>query len=348
MEPEKLKKYNHFIGIDVSRNKLDFAVMQMNMLLFHKEIPNEVADIKSFLIELKTNSKFTIAKALFCMEQTGFYCNHLLECLRKLKANVVLENAYHIKNSFGKSRGKNDKADALRIAQYVYKSRDELKLWEQRRPVIQQLAQLSTLRERLVETHKALKTPLKEQSTFVNKATNKSHAALCTGSLLSIQADIENVEEAINAIIKADERLKHLMGIITSVPSIGSVTALQILITTNEYKDIRCPKKFACYAGVAPFKKESGTMVQRARVSPIANKKMKSLLHICACGVIQYEPELKAYYQRKTETEGMPKMAVLNAIRNKLILRVFACLSQDRPFDKNYQRPTMQTEPVAV
>jgi transposase len=46
--------------------------------------------------------------------------------------------------------------------------------------------------------------------------------------------------------------------------------------------------------------------------------------------------EIKAYYQRKVQ-EGKNKMSILNAIRNKLILRIFACVNQNKLYEKNYQ-----------
>ncbi|MBK9592497.1 MAG: IS110 family transposase [Crocinitomicaceae bacterium] len=42
------------------------------------------------------------------------------------------------------------------------------------------------------------------------------------------------------------------------------------------------PKHLACYAGVAPFPNESGTVIKRARVSKLANMKLKTLLHMAA------------------------------------------------------------------
>jgi transposase len=74
-------------------------------------------------------------------------------------------------------------------------------------------------------------------------------------------------------------------------------------------------------------------------VSQFANKKVKTLLHICAVSALRFDPELKAYFERKTKTEGKPKMAVINAIRYKVVLRIFACLNQDRVYKKGYIRP---------
>ena len=95
--------------------------------------------------------------------------------------------------------------------------------------------------------------------------------------------------------------------IITSVPGVDIVTALQILIKTNEFKDIECPKKFVFYSGVAPFRQGSGTVKLKPQVSAFANKRMKSLLHICAVSIIRCDVELEAFYERKTLVEGKPK-----------------------------------------
>ncbi|MCF6352283.1 MAG: hypothetical protein L3J06_04660, partial [Cyclobacteriaceae bacterium] len=41
--------------------------------------------------------------------------------------------------------------------------------------------------------------------------------------------------------------------------------------------------------------------------------------------------DLKAYYERKV-SEGKNKMSVINAIRNKLIHRVFTCVNENRKY----------------
>jgi len=335
----KAKKFTYFIGIDVSKNKLDYAVMNGKTLLFHQEGKNEPDDILAFVTKLKTLKAFTIAKAVFCMEHTGIYCNHLLNSLKKIKANIVVENSMHIKKSLGLTRGKNDKADSIRIAAYASKNKDELRLWVPRRQVLLDLMNLIAVRNRLLGFSMALNTPLKEETTFIKKRLQNQNKQSCKKSAEAIKADLTGVDLSIEMLIDADEHLKWLKQLITSVPCVGPITAIQIMISTNEFKDIKSPKKFACYAGVAPFKNESGSSTSKAKVSPIANKKMKSLLHLCAIRALRCDAELKAYYIRKTETEGKAKLAVVNAIRCKLILRVFACVNQNRPFIKNYTRP---------
>jgi len=90
-------------------------------------------------------------------------------------------------------------------------------------------------------------------------------------------------------------------------------------------------------SGVAPFKHQSGSSIRgRTRVSKLANMTMKTLFSLGATSAIQHSPEIKQYYQRKL-AEGKKPMSVINAVRNKLITRIFACVNQERKYEKNYQ-----------
>jgi len=331
-------KKTYFIGCDVSKNELDFAVMQGNKLLYHKEIINKPAAIQSFIKELHKLSEFNLNEAVFCMEHTGIYNNHLLVYLHKKRAKICLEAATQIKNSMGNIRSKNDKVDAIRIGEYAYKNRDTLRLWEPKREIIQELSDMTAMRSRLIEAQKSLKTPMKEHAGFVSKNVSKKNSKLCDKTLNSIQADLKLVEDTINKIISSDEELKRLFGLLTWVTGIGTVTATQIIITTNEFKNIKGPKQFACYAGVAPFTKQSGLFKGKARVSHMANKRMKTLLHLSALVAIKYNKDLKSFYERKVKEDKKNKMSTVNAVRNKLILRIFACVRQNRKYEKNYIR----------
>lgn len=59
-----------------------------------------------------------------------------------------------------------------------------------------------------------------------------------------------------------------------------------------------------------------------------------------AMSAVQHCAQLKAYYERKV-SEGKNKMlpgrrAVLNNVRNKIVLRIFACVREDRNYDEKY------------
>lgn len=128
-----MKNYQYFIGIDVSKNELDFALVESNKVLFHLEVSNDKKGIEQFIKQIKTQYKdFSMDKCLFCMEHTGIYNNPLLNYLYEKKTDVWLEQATQIKSSMGVSREKNDKVDAQRIGLYAYKNREDVKLWTAR------------------------------------------------------------------------------------------------------------------------------------------------------------------------------------------------------------------------
>jgi transposase len=329
-------EFEFFIGIDVSKNELDFSVQQGKLFLFHTEIANEPAAINTLLKEIVKLKDFSLSKTIFCLEHTGIYSNHLLSCLYQKKANICLESASQIKKSLGSLRGKNDKVDSMRIASYAYKNRDELRLWAPRREEVQQLAHLSSTRSRLIKAKKILKTPLKEYGSFLKKKAVKQNTDVCNKALKGIEASLEHVEKSIMAIINADPELKRLFTLVTSVVGIGKVTAVQLIVTTNEFKDINNAKAYACYAGLVPYLEESGVFKGKGRISHMANKKVKTLLHMAALVAIQYNDELRLYYERKVNIEKKNKMSVINAVRNKLVQRIFSCVNQNRKYEKNY------------
>lgn len=282
-----MKRFKFFIGIDVSKNKLDVAVYHENNFKAHSVIRNSPDVIKEWIIELKKHAGFTVAKSIFGMEHTGLYANHLLNYLKSKKANVVVENTLQIRNSLGNLRGKDDRIDAIRIAQYLYRSREHLKFYISRRTVVEQLAHLATLRNRLLVMQKALTTPLGEGAKFWDKATFQSINSLCTDSSKTVKNDIVKLDERIKHVINSDLKIKRFHELITSVPGVGTTTAIQIIIYTNEFQSIKEGKKFACFAGVAPFKKSSGMIEGKAKISNMANRKVKSLLHLCALAAVR-------------------------------------------------------------
>ncbi|QQL50150.1 IS110 family RNA-guided transposase [Mucilaginibacter ginkgonis] len=332
-----MKNLKYFIGIDISKNKLDLVILKDYALLKHEVIANTKQDIKDAIPRIKKLCGQPFSKMVFGFEHTGFYGNYLVDFLLKKRAQFVIENASQIRSSLGNIRGKNDIVDALRIAQYLYRNREHLKFWEPKRPIIDQLSALSTLRTRLITIQKALTTPIAEGTRFSNTTSAKQLKALCHSSIEAVSKEVKKINEEISILIVGDSKLNHLINIITSVPGVGVTTASQIIITTNEFKTIANGKKFACYAGVVPFLKSSGIVNGKARVSKMANHKMKSLLHLCALAAVRTKnSELNVYYKRKV-AEGKNKLAVFNAVRNKIVLRIFACVTNDRLYSNSHQ-----------
>ena len=102
---------------------------------------------------------------------------------------------------------------------------------------------------------------------------------------------------------------------------------------THNFERFDNAKQLASYAGVVPFEYSSGSSIRGKHqvVHPMANKTLKAALHLCALSSIVHNKEMQLYYQRKLK-QGKNKLFVINAIRNKLLHRVFACVRAQRMY----------------
>ena len=329
-------KYDWFIGIDVSKMTLDFNLSHHSNSLIHLQVGNTKKGINSFLATCKKH-KVQFERTLFCLEYTGIYNENLVHILNRKKMNIWVEQGLQIKKSLGMTRGKSDKVDALRISEYAYRFQDKCRLWQAPSQALKMLKNLVALRNRLIKAKKLLKVPVSELVECSSDQKSTSFISRLNNPVIdSLSKQLLAVENKIKQLIKEDERLFELEQIITSVDGVGPVTAWAMIIATNQFQSIKNGRKFACYAGVVPFDHQSGTSIKgKPRVSQLANKNMKQLLHLSALSATVMKGELNDYYNRKV-AEGKNKMLVLNNIRNKLVLRIFACVNQNRKYEKSY------------
>lgn len=327
----------YFLGIDIGKDKFHAAITTDGLNFHDQEVENKSTSIGEYFKQLKIKFSFTSTQVIVCVEHTGIYSYLLLDYLTRKGIPVCVEPALRIKRSQGMQRGKNDKIDATRIAKYLFKNYTELKFWQPKREVIQKLRALLTVRERLIRAKTQFEVPIKESSEFIEKTVRQLAIANCKTTINAIKKDIKKVDIEISALIKLDAQLSDQVRFATSVTGVGVIIAANMIITTNEFQDISNHKKYACYSGIAPFPNQSGKSLRgRNKVSHMANKKIKTLLHMGARSAVQHSPELKDYYNRKL-AEGKSKFSVLNAVCNKLISRVFVCIKHQREYQKNYQ-----------
>jgi transposase len=208
---------------------------------------------------------------------------------------------------------------------------DKLKLSTVDEIEIQQLKLLHSEREKVVKTIKLFET-YSENDGYLPSSVCKPTDGINARILKDMKLSLKKIELKVKEIINANEDLKQKFNLAKSVPGIGDQSALYILIVTKGFTTFADSRKFACYSGIAPFEYSSGSSVRgRTKVNHMADKKMKSLLQMCALTAIKYDPQLKAYYLKKKE-EGKNSMLVLNNIKNKIIQRVFCVVKRKTPF----------------
>jgi len=330
-------KYHYFLGIDNSKLTFDYALIDgEGEILFQGKCTNQIKSIQKWLKELKETLKGK--KVLICMEHSGYYSAHLLKVLDDFTlGDIWVESALRIKRSIGLQRGKSDKVDALRIASYSLDFQRKARLWEPSNENIEQLGLLISHRDRLVKNLQSISNPLHEEEDFVKEEFHVTSKVLTSPVIEALKKAIEGFNNQIKELLNSDVEIARQTEIVTSIPGFGQVIASKLIEVTHGFTRLTDPRRLACYSGVAPFEHTSGTSIKgRTRISHIANKDIKKMLHLAALVTIRKGNIMYDYYHRKVK-EGKPPMAVINAIRNKLIHILMACIRKNVTYQKNYQ-----------
>lgn len=315
------------VGIDVSSATLDICIMDSKG--YHSFIiSNDVQSISTFFS--KHNQPLIIG-----MENTGRYNWALYQVLKDVTHRVFVIPPLHLKKSLGLIRGKNDKIDAVRIAVFTKKNHTELLQWKPSADAVQKISVLLTERNSRIKSKKLLLTQRYDYARMKHLGIDKELEILNRQQLELLEKQIAIIEERIEAFIASDEQMQNQAKLIRSIPGVGKVLCWMMLAKTQNFTAITEPRKMACYSGVVPFDNQSGTSIRgKHRVSSYADKAIKATLHLAAMSAIRLKNDLREYYLRKV-AQGKNKMSVLNAVRNKIIHRIFAVIKNQSPYQNH-------------
>lgn len=317
-----------FIGIDVSAATLDICI-KVNDSFTSVVINNQIKDIRNFLQPFQQQS------VMIGMENTGRYNWAFYEALSGFEFTTYVISPLHLKKSMGLVRGKNDKIDAERIVHFLVKNYTELRPWVCPGSTIQKLKVLITERNYRIKSKRQLSTMDKDYAKMRTLGLERPLAKMNKRLKAALDAQILEIEKEIEQLLKGDPEIKKQVALIRSVPGVGKVLSWVIIAKTNGFSSIRTPREMACYCGVAPFEYQSGTSIYRKpAVSHLADKTLKSLLHMGAMSAIRLQNDLGEYYRRKV-AEGKNKMSVINAVRNKIIHRIYAVIKNQTIYQNN-------------
>ena len=194
------------------------------------------------------------------------------------------------------------------------------------------LKNLLAFRARLIKQKNALRTPANEMKDYLPDDLCQTIVDDTKQIVSQLKQKIGKVEREILQIIEENQQIKEVFELATSVKGVGLIIGVHLIVYTNCFTSFLDWRKFSCYIGIAPFSRKSGTSLDApAKVSHLGVKKLKALLTNGIMAAIKYDKEIGKYYHRKIK-EGKNKFSVLNAIKNKLISRVFATVKRGTPY----------------
>jgi len=331
-----MRSYSLFIGIDISKSWIDVCLTIDGRIkqMPHGRFDNTSQGFKAMLKFIRQSKYYpgNLNKCAFCMEHTGIYTLPLCKFSQNKKVFYVLVSPYHLKRSLGLLRGKSDHLDATYIARYAYLHSEELTCFTLPSDRLLKIKHLLSLRCRLVDSKMSLNVAAKELKSFVPTSINQLIVKHSKNTVKPIAKSIDAIEKQVTILIKEEPELNRLFDLLISVKGVGLIIAAHLLVYTVGFTAFDNSRKFATYIGIVPFGETSGSSVKvPAKVSHLANKKLKGLISCGASCATNYDKELKAYYERRI-AEGKNKFSVQNAIRNKFVHRIFAVVKRGTPY----------------
>lgn len=334
-----------FIGIDFSKEKIDVAIIfaegltETSMRLFN-EFKNSVSGYKQLVKWVEESSNETEPSLwLFCGENTGDYSKPLCNFLYGRGLDMWLENAKSIKDASGIRRLKSDRTDANMIAEYAMRNNDKAIVYEPLSESLSQLRELFLYRQMVVRHRCSFQVRRGEKRLNMEKSPVKTMISQSGRHIVTeLNKEIEKIDKRIAELIDSDEELAQVFTIVTSIPGIGTQNAVCLMVYTDNFRRFNFDsRKIACYYGIAPFGRDSGTSVHTdPHVHYMANRQIKAMLSQAALSAAKFNPVIASYYSRLIE-RGKKRQIVLNNVKNKLVHIVTAMVRNKQLFDKDYK-----------
>ena len=323
------------IGVDVSKKTLDVALFRgkVDWNDGHIKIDNNSTGYKELKkwLHLKHAEKKQLR---VCMEATGLYTHDFRTWLEKesITYYVVDSKLMHRfappQSIKGIRQTKNDKADAFRIAIYCSLFHDTMMPSKLPSAAYFKLKRLLAERKQYSKQSVLYKQQLHDISIYdtVSSRIRKEE------ELKNLKIHIKQTDAEILTVLDTDDAIKQNYNLLISIVGVGLVVAVTTIVLTENFTTFTNPRKYASYIAIAPFPHESGTSVRGAtKVSKQGFRQAKADLSISVLSAISHDPDIKDYWLRK-KTEGKHTGTILNAIKFKLVLRMFAVVKRGTPY----------------
>jgi len=307
------------LGIDVAKKKLDLCLMTGGKVLM-KKFDNDAKGIRLLQGWLRS---LKIERVHACLEATGTYGEMIAEFLHEHGHLVSVVNPLRIE-AFARSdlkRNKTDIADARTIAEFCLEKNPDA--WHPLPPEIKQLQAL-TRRIEVLERMRA-----SEQNRF-DVAPDPVRPSL-KRVIADLKKEIQNVQRLIKDHIDNNPDLKEQSELLQTIPGIGEKTA-RLLLGEIEFRQFSSARALAAYAGVTPRRYQSGTSLNRTRLSKLGNGRIRKALYFPAIVAVRYNKVINLFAQRLKEN-GKTPMQVVGAAMRKLLHIAYGVIKNNRPFD---------------
>jgi len=303
-----------FIGIDVSKNRLDIAILPSQDSF---AVPRDGGGLDALLERLKA-----LAPELIVLEATGGFEQVVAATLAGASLPVVVVNPRQIRD-FARALGrlaKTDKVDAAVIALFAERVRPKLRPLPDAETRL--LDELVTRRRQIIEMLVAEGNRARRLHTKKVVKRIERHCAL-------LQKDLTEIERELDATIRGTPLWRETEDLLLSVPGVGSTLARTLIAELPELGRLD-RRQIASLVGLAPFARDSGVMRGRRTVWG-GRAKVRAVLYMATLTATRFNPAIKAFYRRLRQA-GKPFKLAITASMRKLITILNAIVRDRRPW----------------
>ncbi len=290
-----------YVGIDVSKAKLDLAVLE-GCEWQVDNTPDGIAQLVKEMVELQPE--------LIVVEATGGYQRAVVDALFHAGLCVAVVNPARVRQ-FARACGllaKTDKLDAQVLA--VFGERVQPKRYEGKTEAEKQLSALLVRRKQLEEMLKAEKNRLRTISPSLRGSVERSIAFL--------KDEKKRLEEQIEQFLKEQKAWQEQREILSSAPGVGKVTSATLLADLPELGKMD-RKKIAALVGVAPMNYDSGKR-RGYRKTKGGRTDVRSVLYMSTLVATRYNPVIQSQYQQLLKRGKVKKVALTACMRKFLTI----------------------------
>ena len=299
-----------YIGIDVSKLKLDVAISREEKVW---EVKNTKNGIKKLINRLKE-----IKPELIVFEATGGQELRAFNMMREEDLPAVIINPTRVKD-YARARGqyaKTDKIDAQTIAEFAEVFKPPVRPRNSERQA--ELKALMTRRRQLLDMRTA------EKNRRVSTADRCLE--MLEDHIQWITEQVQKIDQKIEDLIKNDEFWSENSELLNTIPGVGNIMARTISAFLPEI-GLLDRKEIAALVGVAPMNNDSGGKKKKRRIFG-GRSEIRAVLNMVAMVAIRCNPVIKIFYERLCKA-GKPEMVARVACMRK-ILTMMNAMVRDR------------------
>ena len=331
-----MSKITNFIGLDIASNNFVTSIYRSpeTQVITKENIKNNPDGFNMLIAWLKEHN-IDKSNSVICMEATGVYSEAVAHYLTAYGFKVSVEPPLKVKRAFDPVGHKTDAVDSKQIAEYAYRYKDELKLWQPKNETVEKIRQLLATREQFTKQKVAIKNAMHAYNLHVIQVSLIKQAHQET--LAQLEKQIARIDKELSKFIRQNPAVSQNKDTLKSAPGFGMLLSANLIAITDNFERINKYKNLASHVGIVPYQRQSGSSLhKKSRIRHFGPQQTRKLLRLAAQSVATHDKQFRQYYLRKL-AEGKAKALVLNNIANKLLKVACAMVRENKNYIKEHR-----------